>query len=333
MKPFIAKLAAGERLTEAEAETVFGDMLTGTATPCQIAAILMALRVRGETVAELTGAVRALRGSMIAIKAPANAVDVCGTGGDQQNTLNISTAVAFVLAGLRVPVAKHGNRGISSKSGGADVLSALGVGLDLPPAVHEAALAAGGCSFLFAPAHHPALRFAAEARTELGIRTIFNLLGPLLNPASVRLQVVGVFDPAWAIPLAETLQRTGSERAWIVHGEGLDELTVAGDNQVVELHAGQVSRFTVAPEEAGLSRAPVSAIRGGDAAFNARALQALLEGVTGAYRDTVLLNAAAALIVTGRAATLREGTAMAEHSIATGAARSALEKLQQLSRQ
>ncbi len=327
LKPVLARLARGETMSEAEAEEAFGIIMSGEATPAQIAGLLMAMRVRGETVAELVGAVRAMRARMARVAAPPGAIDVCGTGGDNAGTLNVSTAVTFVLAGAGVPVAKHGNRALSSRTGGADVLTALGVEVDVPLARLPAVLLAARCVFLFAPRHHAALRHAAGPRAELGTRTIFNLLGPLANPAAVKRQLIGVFDPAWAQPMAETLAALGTERAWIVHGEGLDELTVAGENRVVELNEGRVRTFTLLPEEAGLPRAPVAAIHGGDAEANAAALRALLGGTAGPYRDTVLLNAAAALVIAGRVDNLREGVSLAARVIESGAAQAALDAL------
>jgi len=327
LKPILARLAGGASLSEAEAEAAFHIIMSGEATPAQIGALLMAMRVRGETVAEITGAVRAMRARMTAIEAPDGAIDVCGTGGDNAGTLNVSTAVTFVLAGCGVPVAKHGNRALSSRTGGADVLAALGVNVDAPLDRLPAILAAAGCVFLFAPRHHPSMRHAAGPRVELGTRTIFNLLGPLANPAGVRRQMIGVFDPAWARPMAETLGRLGTENAWIVHGQGLDELTVAGDNAVTELRDGTLRSFVVTPEDAGLPRAPIGAIGGGDAPFNAAALRALLEGARDPYRDTVTLNAAAALIVAGRVGALRDGVTLAERTLESGAALAALERL------
>jgi anthranilate phosphoribosyltransferase len=327
LKPILARLAAGETLSAADAEDAFGLIMSGEATPAQIAGLLMAMRVRGETVAELTGAVQAMRARMLTVEAPENAVDVCGTGGDAAGTLNVSTAVTFVLAGLGVPVAKHGNRALSSRTGGADVLAALGVNIELPVERLAAVLRAASCVFLFAPRHHAALRHAAGPRVELGTRTIFNLLGPLANPARVKRQLTGVFDPKWARPMAETLAALGSEKCWIVHGEGLDELTVAGENHVIELDCGTIRSFTIVPEDAGLPRAPIAAIRGGEAAVNAAALGALLRGAAGPYRDTVLLNAAAALIVAGRAEDLRAGVALAASAIDGGAALAALDTL------
>ena len=327
LKPVLARVAAGETLSEAEAEAAFSTIMSGEATPAQIAGLVMAMRVRRETVPELTGAVRAMRARMTRVEAPEGAIDVCGTGGDASGSLNVSTDVTFVLAGAGVPVAKHGNRALSSRTGGADVLAALGVNVDVPLARLPSIIRAAGCAFLFAPRHHAALRHAAGPRVELGTRTIFNLLGPMANPAEVRCQLTGVFDPSWARPMVETLARLGSESVWLVHGQGLDELTVAGDNSVVALQGGSIRQFTVTPEDAGLPRAPVSAIRGGDAATNAAALAALLRGGGGAYRDTVLLNAAAALIVAGRAADLRDGVAQAAAVLDSGAALNALDTL------
>ncbi len=319
LRPVLAKLAQGETLSEAESEDAFGIIMSGEATPAQIAGLLMAMRVRRETVAELTGAVRAMRARMTRIEAPAGAIDVVGTDGDNAGSLNISTAVTFVLAGLGLVVAKHGNRALSSRTGAADVLTALGVNVDVPMDRMAGVLRTAGCAFMFAPRHHAALRHAAGPRVELGTRTIFNLLGPLANPAGVTRQLTGVFDPGWARPMAETLANLGSTDVWLVHGQGLDELTVAGTNQVVALKGGAIREFTIEPEEAGLTRAPVAAVKGGDAAFNAAALEALLGGAPGPYRDTVVLNAAAALVMAGRAGDLREGAEAAARGIDQGA--------------
>lgn len=330
LRPILARLAEGEILAETEAESAFGTIMEGEATPAQIAGMLMAMRVRGETVAEITGAVRAMRARMAAVDAPEGAIDVCGTGGDGAQTLNISTAVTFVVAGAGVPVAKHGNRAASSRSGGADVLAALGVNVDTPLDRLPAILKAANCAFLFAPRHHAAMRHVAGPRQELGTRTIFNLLGPMANPAKVRRQFTGIFSPAWARPMAETLGRLGTERAWIVHGGGLDELTLAGESQVVELRGGAIREFAVTPEDAGLRRAPLAAIRGGDAAENAEALRGLLRGEPSAYRDMVLLNAAGALVVAGRAQDMKDGAAQAARAIDSGAAANALDTLRRL---
>jgi anthranilate phosphoribosyltransferase/anthranilate synthase/phosphoribosyltransferase len=279
----------------------------------------------------MVGAVRALRGRMVAIAAPPGAIDVCGTGGDEAGTLNISTAVAFVVAGCGVPVAKHGNRALSSRSGAADVLEHLGVPVALPPARLERLLAETGCVFLFAPAHHPALRHAAPVRAELGTRTLFNLLGPMANPARVQRQFTGVFAHSWTRPVAEALGRLGTEQAWIVHGQGLDELTLAGVNHIAVLRDGAVRDITLHAEEVGLASAPLSALRGGDAAHNAAALLRLLAGEAGAYRDTVILNAGGALMVAGAVTTLPEGIAAAAAAIDSGRAAVALETLRRAS--
>lgn len=322
----MARLAGGAELSATEAEAAFAIIMRGEATPAQIAAMVTAMRVRGETQAELLGAVRAVRGQMLAIAAPPGTIDVCGTGGDGMGTLNVSTATAFVVAACGVPVAKHGNRALSSRAGGADVLAALGV--DIPPERAAVTLAENGLTFLFAPNHHPALRHAAAPRAELGFRTLFNLVGPAANPAGVMRQLVGVFSPRWLAPMAETLGALGAEHVWVVHGEGLDELTLAGETQVAAWQNGSLRAFIVTPEQAGVPRAPVSAIAGGDAAGNAAALLALLQGMPGPYRDTAVLNAAAALIVSGRAADLAEGAALAGAALDSGAALAKLQSLQ-----
>ena len=330
LKPTLARLAAGDTLSVDQAEAAFDIIMSGEATPAQIGALLMAMRLRGETVQEITGAVRAMRARMTAVTIPEGAIDVCGTGGDGAGTLNVSSAVTFVVAGCGVKVAKHGNRALSSRTGGADVLTALGVNLDTPLATLPAILEEAGCVFLFAPRHHPSMRHAAGPRVELGTRTIFNLLGPLSNPARVRRQLTGVFSPDWTRPMAETLAALGHETAWIVHGMGLDELTVAGENQVIALNNQTIRDFTITPEDAGLSRSPIEAIQGGDAAFNAAALRSMLQGAPGAYRDTVLLNAAAALVVAGQTDSLRQGVDLAQRSIASGAALAALQTLRRV---
>ncbi|MCQ4161923.1 anthranilate phosphoribosyltransferase [Roseomonas sp. GC11] len=327
LKPVLARLAAGETLAESEAEHAFGVIMSGEATPAQIAGLLMAMRVRGETVAEMTGAVRAMRARMSAIEAPPGAIDIVGTGGDGAGTLNISTATAFVVAGCGIPVAKHGNRALSSRSGASDALTALGINIDVPLPRLEAVLREAGMVFLAAPRHHAALRHAAGPRVELGTRTIFNLLGPLTSPARVKRQMTGAFAPQWLRPMAETLARTGSERAWLVHGQGLDELTLSGPSQVVELHGGTIREFTITPADAGLPEAPLAALKGGDPAENAAALEALLHGAHGPYRDCVVLNAAAALVVAGETNDLRGAAHRAARAIDEGAARAVLQKL------
>jgi anthranilate phosphoribosyltransferase len=327
LKPVLGRLAGGETLDADAAEAAFAVIMDGHASEAQIACLLTALHLRGETLAELTGAVRAMRARMAPIAAPPGAIDVCGTGGDGFGTLNVSTATAFVVAACGVPVAKHGNRALSSRAGGVDVLAALGLDVDAPFAVLEDQLRRIGITFLFAPRHHPGSRHAAVVRTELGFRTIFNLLGPLANPAGVQRQLTGVYDPAWGPAMAETLGALGATRAWVVHGEGLDELTLAGETQVSEWRDSTLHRFVVTPEQAGLRRAPITAIRGGDATANAAALRALLQGTKDAYRDTVLLNAAAALVIAGRVDDLAAGAALAAGAIDRGAALDVLETL------
>jgi anthranilate phosphoribosyltransferase len=331
LKPTLAKVANGEALSADEAEAAFTIIMSGEATPAQIGALLMAMRVRGETVPEITGAVRAMRSRMTAIEAPEGAIDLCGTGGDGVGTLNISSAVTFVVAALGVKVAKHGNRALSSRTGGADVLTALGVNVDAPLERLPLILKEAGAVFLFAPRHHPSMRHAAGPRVELGTRTIFNILGPLSNPARVKRQLTGVFSPDWTRPMAETLAALGHDAAWVVHGCGIDELTVAGENQVTALKDGSIRTFSVTPDDAGLPTTPIAAIKGGDPAFNAEALLGVLRGDIGAYRDTVLLNAAAALIVADRAADLRDGVDRAARAIGSGAALNVLETMRRVS--
>ncbi len=328
MKKLIGLVAAGERLTVEQARRAFDIMMSGDATPAQIGGFLMALRVRGETVEEITGGAMTMRAKALAIEAPEDAMDVVGTGGDAHGTYNISTATAFVVAGAGVPVAKHGNRAFSSKSGAADVLAALGVNLDADMALVQRAIRDAGICFLMAPRHHGAMRNVGGPRVELGTRTIFNLLGPLSNPAGVKRLVVGVFDRAWVEPLAQVLGNLGAERAWVVHGaDGMDELTTTGPTLVAALDGGAVKSFEVAPEDAGIERARLSELKGGDAATNAAAIRALLGGEAGPFRDIVLFNAAAALIVAGRAGDLREGAELAARSIDSGAALAKLDSL------
>jgi len=328
MKPVLNKVAAGQSLSADEAEAAFGVIMSGEATPAQIAGLLMALRVRGETVDEITGAVRTMRAKMTAIKAPAGAMDVVGTGGDGSGTFNISTGTAFVVAGAGVPVAKHGNRALSSKSGAADVLSSLGVNLDAEFPVIEKAIADAGIGFLMAPRHHSAMRFVGPVRVEMGVRTIFNILGPLSNPANVKRQFTGAFAREWLRPMTETLANLGCEAAWVVHGaDGLDELTTTGTSYVCQLVDGKINEFEVTPDDAGLPTAAPEDLKGGDPEANAEAIREMLAGATGPYRDIVLYNAAASLIVAGKAADLKQGVAIAARSIDEGAARAALDKL------
>ncbi|PZO66637.1 MAG: anthranilate phosphoribosyltransferase [Paracoccus denitrificans] len=320
--------AAIRPLTGEEAELAFGALFDGTATPAQIGGLLMAMRVRGETVDEIAAASRAMRARMHKITAPDGAIDIVGTGGDGKGTLNISTATAFVVAGADVPVAKHGNRNLSSKSGSADVLTHLGINVMATPELSARALADHGICFMMATVHHPAMRNVGPARTELGTRTIFNLLGPLTNPAGVRAQLTGAFSAHWLRPMAEVLANLGSTRAWLVHGgDGTDELSIAAPSRVAQLLDGAVTEFDISPEDAGLPVHPFSEIVGGDPAQNAVALRALLDGQTGAYRDAVLLNAAAALFVAGKAQDLREGVEIARTSLDSGAAKARLQGL------
>ena len=327
LRPLIG-LAANRPLTAHEAETAFGALFDGAATPAQIGGLLMALRVRGETVEEISAAVRAMRARMNRVTAPDGAMDIVGTGGDGKGTLNISTATAFVVAGAGVPVAKHGNRNLSSKSGAADALTQMGINVMGGPAVAQVALDRAGICFMMAPTHHPAMRHVGPTRAELGTRTIFNLLGPLTNPASVRHQLTGAFSAVWIRPMAEVLRDLGSDRAWLVHGsDGTDEISIAGPTAVAALQDGVVTEFTVTPADAGLPTHPFESIIGGDPAYNAAAFRALLAGEGGAYRDAVLLNAAAALLVAGRAPDLMAGAQIAARSIDSGAARARLDAL------
>jgi len=318
LKPHIASVAAGNVLSFDDAREAFGIIMSGEATPGQIGAFLMGLRVRGERVSEISGAVATMREKMLPVEAPTGAIDIVGTGGDNSHSVNISTASAFVIAGCGVPVAKHGNRGLSSQTGAADVLMALGIKIDLPPEAIALCIREAGVGFMFAPAHHPAMRHVGPVRVELGTRTIFNLLGPLSNPASVTRQMVGVFAPEWIVPVAETLQALGTERAWVAHGDGFDEITTTGETQVTELADGKLRSFTLTPEAFGLKRHTREDLRGGDAAFNADALRTMLGGAPGAYRDTVLMNAGAGLVVAGRAADLAEGVRLAAQAIDDG---------------
>jgi len=328
LRPTLGLLGSGARLTAEQTEAAFDLIMEGAATPSQIGGLLMAMRVRGETVEEIVGATRAMRGRMVRVSAPDGAIDTCGTGGDGAQTLNISTAVAFVVAGCGVPVAKHGNRALSSKSGAADVLEALGVNIDAAPDAIGRAFHEADVGFLFAPQHHGATRHVGPSRRELGTRTIFNLLGPLSNPAGTRRQLLGVFAPQWLMPFAEVLRVLGSERAWIVHGhDGLDELTTTTHSSVAELRDGEIRQFEVVPEQAGVARATLDDLRGGDARDNAAALRALLRGEVGPYRDIVVLNAAAALVVADRVEGLARGAELARQSIDSGAAASRLAAL------
>jgi anthranilate phosphoribosyltransferase len=328
LRAIIAKVATGATLSRDEASNAFDRMMSGEATPSQMGGILMALRVRGETVDEITGAVAAMRAKMLRVKAPADAVDIVGTGGDGSGSVNVSTCASFIVAGAGVPVAKHGNRALSSKSGAADVLAALGIKIDLTPDQVARCVNDTGIGFMFAPAHHPAMKNVGPTRVELATRTIFNLLGPLSNPAGVKRQMVGVFSRQWVQPLAQVLKNLGAESIWVVHGsDGLDEITLTGPTFVTALEGGTIRSFEVTPEDGGLPRANGDALKGGDAAANAVSLRGVLEGKPGAFRDVALLNAAAALVVAGRAKDLKEGVVIGTKSLDSGAAADRLLRL------
>jgi len=327
-KALIAKAASGAALSREEAALAFDRMMSGEATPSQMGGLLMALRVRGESVDEITGAVSTMRAKMTRVAAPPGAIDVVGTGGDASGSYNISTCAAFIVAGAGVPVAKHGNRALSSKSGAADVLSALGIKIDLRPDEITRCIYEAGIGFMFAPAHHPAMKNVGATRVELGTRTIFNLLGPLSNPASVTRQLVGVFSRQWIEPLAQVLKILGSDSVWVVHGsDGLDEITTSGPTAVAALEHGKIRTFEIAPADIGVEPVKPEALRGGDAEHNAEALKAVLEDKPGAYRDVAVMNAAAALVVAGVAKDLKDGAEQARKALSTGAARARLDRL------
>ena len=327
-RALIGKVATGAALTREEAAGAFEQMMSGEATPSQMGGLLMALRVRGETVEEITGAVTAMRAKMLRVTAPPDAIDVVGTGGDASGSFNISTCAALIVAGAGVPVAKHGNRALSSRSGAADVLAALGVNINLTPDAIARCIREAGIGFMFAPAHHPAMKNVAPTRVELGTRTIFNLLGPLSNPAGVRRQMIGVFSRHWTLPLAQVLKNLGAERVWVVHGsDGLDEITTAGPTSVAALEDGAITSFEISPEEVGLPKVKPEVLRGGDAAANAKALLSVLEGEDSAFREVALFNAAAALVVAGKAQNLKAGLDLAAQSVDSGEAEGRLDRL------
>jgi anthranilate phosphoribosyltransferase len=328
LKSIIGKVATGAALSREEAASAFNSMMSGEATPSQMGGLLMALRVRGETVDEITGAVSVMRAKMLRVDAPANAVDIVGTGGDGSGSVNVSTCASFIVAGAGIPVAKHGNRALSSRSGAADVLASLGVRIDLRPEQVGRCVREAGIGFMFAPAHHPAMKNVGPTRVELATRTIFNLLGPLSNPAGVKRQMVGVFSRQWVEPLAQVLKNLGSEAAWVVHGsDGLDEITLTGPTFVAALENGTIRTFEVSPEDADLAPCGSDGLKGGDADANAVALQSVLDGMPSPYRDVALLNAAAAFVVAGRAKTLKEGVAIGRESLDNGAAAARLKQL------
>jgi len=327
MKPIIFAASEGP-LSRAQAEEAFEHLFEGSATPAQIAGLLMAMRARGEAVSEYAAAATVMRAKCNAVSAPEGAMDIVGTGGDGVGTLNISTATAFVVAGAGVPVAKHGNKNLSSKSGAADALTEMGVNVMVGPEVVERALAVAGIAFMMAPMHHPAMRHVMPVRQELGTKTIFNILGPLTNPAGVTRQLTGAFAPDLIFPMAETLKELGSTKAWLVHGsDGTDEVTITGTTAVAALEDGAITSKEIHPEDAGLPVHPLASILGGTPAENAIAFRALLDGEVSAYRDAVLLNAAAALVVADKASDLKGGVEQASASIDSGRAKSAIETL------
>ncbi len=327
LKPFIAKIATRQPLTRQEASDAFEILMSGEASMAQVGGFLMGLRVRGETVDEIAGAVSIMRQKMVPVDAPDDAIDIVGTGGDGTNTYNISTLAALIVAGAGVPVAKHGNRALSSKSGTADALSQLGVKLDIEPDMISRCIREAGIGFMFAQLHHPAMRHVGPARVELGARTIFNIVGPLSSPARVKKQLFGVYSPEWLIPGAEALRDLGLTSAWVVHGSGLDEITTTGPSQVAELKDGQIRSFELTPDDFGVETVSLDAIRGGDGAVNAAALRDVLGGAKTPYRDVALCNAAASLIVAGKAKDVTGGMHLASQSLDTGSAARALETL------
>lgn len=327
-KSIIAKLATSASLNSEEATSAFDMLLSGLTSPAQSAAFLMALRVRGETLAEITGAVTAMRAKMLRVNAPANAIDVVGTGGDAVGTYNISTLTSFIVASCGVPVAKHGNRAASSKSGAADVLEALGIITNLDAAGVEHCITKANLGFMFAPMHHPATKHVSAVRSELGIRTIFNILGPLSNPAGVKHQIIGAFSRELLMPMVQVLRDLGSAKIWAVHGsDGLDEITTTGATHIIELNEGKIREFEITPEDVGLPRAKLDDLKGGDAAHNAQALKAVLKGAKNPYNDIAVFNSAAALVVANAVSDLKHGVELAQRALDSGAAFTTFEKL------
>jgi anthranilate phosphoribosyltransferase len=327
LKPLLAKVAGHASLTRDEARQAFEILMSGEATPSQIGGFLMALRMRGETVDEIVGAVTTMRSKMLTVEAPADAIDIVGTGGDGSGTYNISTLAALIVAGTGVPVAKHGNRAQSSKSGTADALSALGVKLDVGPQMISRCISEAGIGFMFAQMHHASMRHVGPSRVELGTRTIFNLLGPLANPAGARRQLLGVYAPQWVVPLAEVLRDLDAESVWVVHGDGLDEITTTGTTQVAALENGKIRTFELTPADFGVAPASLADLSGGDGIVNAAALRAVLSGTRNAYRDISLVNAAASLVIAGKAETIGDGMRLATVSLDSGATAAALDRL------
>ena len=331
-KGLLAKVRSGGTLNTAEAAHAFDIMMSGDATPSQMGGLLMALHTRGEPVEEITGAAKTMRAKATKIEAPDGAIDVVGTGGDRSGTYNISTCTAIVVAGCGVPIAKHGNRAASSKSGAADVLGTLGINIDADFPLLEKSVREAGICFMMAQRHHGAMRNVMPTRVELGTPTIFNILGPLSNPADVKRLLVGTYARKWIEPMAQTLGKLGAERAWVVHGsDGLDELTTTGPSTICEYYEGETRTFELSPQDAGLPACKPEDLKGGDAHYNAAAIRAVLAGEESAYRDIVLFGAAAALKVAGRAGDLRDGVAMAVEAIANGNAKAALDGMVSIS--
>ncbi len=331
LKEALGKVIAGGSLSSGEARAAFETIMDGRAPAARLAAFLVALRMRGETVTEIAAFARVMRERATPVRSDRAAVlDTCGTGGDEAGTFNISTLAAIVAAAGGAAVAKHGNRSISSRCGSADLLQGLGIRVDAPVPAMERALREVGLAFLFAPALHGAMRHAAEVRRDLGVRTVFNLLGPLTNPAGAARQLLGVYDPAWVERLAHALKELGSERAMVVHGDGLDEIALHGETKVAELKDGTVRVYTLRPEDAGFARARLRDIRGGDVQENVTIARGVLRGEKGPRRDVVLLNAAAALLVAGRAGDLGEGVALASRALDSGDAARVVERLRAL---
>ena len=333
LKSIISKVADGNSLSADETETAFAILMSGDATPSQIAGLLMAMRVRGETEDEFIGAIKAMRAKMLRVDAPIDAIDIVGTGGDAKGSLNVSTATAIVVAGCGVKIAKHGNRALSSKSGAADVLMALGVNLELSPGQITDCIEDANVGFMFAPAHHSAMRFVGPTRAELGVRTIFNLLGPMCNPAGVKRQLLGVFSPKWMITMAKVLRELGSEKVWVVHGDGFDEMTITGTTQIAVLDKGEVLPKELSPSDFGLKVQSADAIAGGDAEYNAKAMLELLDGKPSAYRDMVLMNAASSLVIADRASDVMQGMEIASAAIDEGKSKASLDRLVEISNQ
>lgn len=332
-KSILTKVADGNSLSIEETQSAFDFIMSGDASPAQIAGLLMALRVRGESEEEFIGAIKTMRSKMLTVDTPTNAIDIVGTGGDAKGSLNVSTATALVVASCGVPVAKHGNRALSSKSGAADTLIALGVNLELSPSQITDCIDEAGIGFMFAPAHHSAMRHVGPVRVELGTRTIFNLLGPMCNPAKVKRQLLGVFSPKWSLTMAKVLQELGSEKVWVVHGDGYDEMTITGTTQVAKLENGTVLVRDMSPADFGLEIQTPESILGGDAKYNAAALLKLLDGEKSAYRDMVLMNAASSLVIADAASDVLNGMEIAAKAIDDGASASTLKKLVEISNQ